>query len=143
VHAPSLHFLGAVQAGPLPHWHRPVVAEQPSALIDGQPEHPAPAVPQNDADGGALHVVPEQQPSEHDIPSQTQASPTQRCPMVHAGPAPQPELVSAGLVSRELESAGLVSGELESCGLVSPKLVSWRLESYGRESSTLESGGCV
>jgi hypothetical protein len=122
-----------------------VVPEQPSALIDEQPEHTAPAVPQNDADGGALHVVPEQQPSEHDIPSQTQASPTQRCPMVHAGPAPQPELVSAGLVSRELESpglesAGLESAGLESCGLVSRKLVSWRLESYGRESCELESG---
>ena len=49
--------------------------------------HALPETPQL-ATAAVLHVVPLQQPLWHEITSQMQAPPTQRCPAAQAGPAP-------------------------------------------------------
>jgi hypothetical protein len=49
---------------------------------------------------GALHVVPVQQPVEHEVASHTHAPPTQRWPTPHAAPAPHWQPPAAQLSAR-------------------------------------------
>ena len=85
-HAPPTQRCPGAQAAPLPHRHVPLV-EQLSAKVAPHATHAEPAFPQVVVER-AMQVLPEQQPEGHDVPSHTQAPPTQRCPDAHTGPVP-------------------------------------------------------
>ncbi len=73
------HSWPAVQAGPLPHWHRPVV-EHPSAVVLLHSLHDSPPVPHAASDGW-LHVGPVQHPLVHvSTHPEQRPSPVQVCP---------------------------------------------------------------
>jgi hypothetical protein len=63
------------------------LAEQVSARTVSQATHVAPAVPQV-PNARVLHVAPSQQPSGHDVESQTHCPARQRWPVVHAALPP-------------------------------------------------------
>jgi len=66
----------------------------------------APPVPQP-AIEGAVHVVPEQQPDAHDVPSQTQEPTRQRWPAPHAGPLPHAQVPLAEQASAVIPSQAM------------------------------------
>jgi hypothetical protein len=76
-----------LQGGPEPHRHSPV-AEHASAVEESHATHVAPPEPHVVTER-SLHVAPLQQPLGHDCPSHTHRPPAHRCPLLHAGPAPQ------------------------------------------------------
>jgi hypothetical protein len=92
-HDAALHtHLPPEQTWPLPHAVPPPqeqapVAEQPSAVVP-QLVHMAPAVPHAVADG-VVHVVPEQQPLEHEVALHTHTPPEHAWPVAHAAAPPQ------------------------------------------------------
>jgi hypothetical protein len=82
----------------VPQRQEPFVAQR-SAVIP-QAAHAAPPGAQLDSDN-VRQVFPEQQPLPHDMASQTQLPPTQRCPIAQATPAPQahkPALVQVSAI---------------------------------------------
>jgi len=88
-HRPPAQCWPAPQAAALPQRQDPDV--QLSALVALQTRQVAPPVPQLAVDG-ALQVVPVQQPSGHEVVSQTQAPTAQRWPAPQAAAVPQAQL---------------------------------------------------
>jgi hypothetical protein len=77
--APFTHSCPAAQAGPVPHWQRPVI-EHPSAVVPLHSLHAPPPVPHAASDGW-LHVGPVQHPVVH-----VSTQPEQRPSPVHVWP---------------------------------------------------------
>jgi hypothetical protein len=82
---PLKHRCPEPHADPPSQWHTPSTHASP---VKPQSKHAAPPMPQAAGFGGAIHVVPEQQPPGHEAALQTQAPPAQAWPAPHAGPDP-------------------------------------------------------
>jgi hypothetical protein len=102
-HPPFTQRCPAVQAVlPVPQT-QPAVGEQRSTRSPVQAVHAAPGLPQVES-VRLVQTPPLQQPEEHDVESQTQPLPPQRCPALHSGPVPQRQ---SPLLEQALASVGL------------------------------------
>jgi hypothetical protein len=96
-HVPFKHRVPAVHAAPPPH------VQEPAVHLSAEPAgHAIQAVPagMHELSENAVHVIPVQQPSGHEVASQTHLDESQRSPGPHDASAPQlhtplPEQLSA------------------------------------------------
>lgn len=85
-HSPPEQTCPVAQADEEPHEQAPPL--QPSASVVGHALQAAPAAPHSPADGEVTHTPSSQQPTGHELASQTQAPPTHSCPEAQTGPEP-------------------------------------------------------
>lgn len=108
--APPEQCSPAAHGAPVPHWQVPL-AEHVSARTESHVTHVAPAAPQLPS-ARVLHVVPSQQPSGHDVESQTHCPARQRWPVAHVAPPPHVQAPavhpSAALASHALHAPAAV-----------------------------------
>lgn len=74
--SPATQRCPPAQAGPVPHWQRPVLLQR-LALVGSHVVHATPAMPHDESEGG-VHTPPEQQPPGHEVASHMQVPPMQR-----------------------------------------------------------------
>ncbi len=87
MHRPSAQRWPPAHAGPDPQAQAPSVPQW-SALLGSHATQAAPFAPQV-ASARLLQTAPAQHPAAHEVPSQTQAPPTQRWPSAQGAPLPQ------------------------------------------------------
>ena len=103
--APPEQCNPAAQGAPFPHWHDPP-AEHVSERTLSHATHVAPDAPQLPSER-VLHVAPSQQPSGHEVESQTHCPARQRWPVEQAAAPPQlhdPEVHPSARASHAMQA---------------------------------------